>query len=299
MSLTHPTDRPAPTSRGDFATIGATHLDVTNRQRSLAFWRDLIGLQVRAEDADTVSLGTPEQTLLVLHPMAIVAAHPGHAGLYHVAIHPPNEAAFAVLLGRLLDRLVPISPSDHTFSKAIYLSDPDRLGVELTLETPERGTDVSVGPGGPSILDATGRRLTLAEPLDLDEILAHLPDTDVESPLPTGTTIGHVHLRVSQLEPAQCFYQDQLGLLEHFGIPGVVSNLHTGGAFPHRLAINTFNGTGLTPAPSGMARLRSYTIRYANPERLGKVLQGLPDATEHPDGALVTDPSGNAIILTS
>ena len=171
------------TPHGDFASIGPVHLDVTDRQRSLAFWRDLIGLQVRSESPESVSLGTSERTLLVLDPVATTVAHPGYTGLYHVAIHPPDEAAFAVLLGRLIEGHVPISPSDHTFSKAVYLSAPD-------------------------------------------------------------------------------------------------------------------NGTRLPPAPPGMARPRSYTIHYADPERLATVLRGIRGATQHPDGTLVRDPSGNTIILT-
>ena len=242
---------------------------------------------MREESSGSLLLGTAHETLLVLHPVATVPAQPRYTGLYHVAIHLPNEEQFAIILARLIDRHAPARPTDHTFSKAIYLSDPDGLGVELTLETPERGTEVSVGPDGPSILDATGRHLSLAEPLNVSELLAQLPTGALDTPLPPGTAIGHMHLQVSQLEPARRFYQEQLGFIEHFGLPTLVSNLHTGGAFPHRLAINTFNGTGLTSAPTGMARLRSYTIRYRDPERLQDVLHGLPQTAEHPDGQLV------------
>lgn len=292
-------ESPVASSATDFAVHGPVHLDVTDRDRSLAFWRDRIGLEVGDESSTSITLGTAQETLLVLHPVATAAAQPHHAGLYHVAIHLPNEAQFAIVLARLIDRRVPIRPTDHTMSKAIYLSDPDGLGVELTLETPERGTDVSVGSEGPSILDVTGQRLSLAEPLNVGELLAHLPAGGIDSPLPPGTKIGHIHLQVSQLETARRFYQKQLGFLEHFGLPALVSNLHAGGAFPHRLAINTFNGAGLTQAPLGMARLRSYTIRYDTPQRLQAVLRGLPEAADHPEGRLVHDPSGNAIVLTA
>jgi catechol 2,3-dioxygenase len=131
------------------------------------------------------------------------------------------------------------------------------------------------------------------------ETLAHLPDTSIHQPLPPGTKIGHLHLQVSALEPARRFYQEQLGFLEHFGLPGLVSNLRTGGAFPHRLAINTFNGTGLPQAPPEMARLRSYTIHYNTRRWLQEVLRRLPEAAETPDGQRHQDPSGNAIALTA
>jgi len=299
VSLTGVAGRPVASPGHDAATIGVVHLDVTDRDRSLAFWSDLIGLEVHNETSTSITVGTPEEPLLVLHPGATVAARPGHAGLYHVGIHLPDETQFAVVLARLIDRRIPISPVDHTMSKAIYLSDPDRLGLELALETPGRGTDVTVGPEGPPILDVTGRRRSLAEPLDVDEILDHLPTSGSRSTLPTGTTLGHLHLQVGHLHAARGFYQERLGFLEHFGRPGRVSNLHTGGAFPHRLALNTFNGAGLSPAPAGMARLRSYAIRYDTPQRLNDVIQGLTEVREHPEGHLVHDPSGIPIVLTT
>jgi catechol 2,3-dioxygenase len=288
-----------PAVGADFATIGVVHLDVTDLERSLRFWRDDIGLRVRDEDGPATALGTGRDTLLVLHPTASVPAHPAYAGLYHVALHLPDEAQFAVILRRLIDRRVPARPTDHTMSKAIYLADPDGLGLELTLETPQRGLDVTVGPAGPSIRDARGRRRSLAEPLDLDEVLAHLPAGPIPGALADGTTVGHVHLQVSAVEPARRFYRERLGFLEHFGVPGLISNLHTGGAFPHRLAVNAFSGRGLRPAPDGMARLRRYEIRYADPRRLEDVLRGLPDAVEQPGGWLVRDPSDTAIVLSA
>jgi catechol 2,3-dioxygenase len=292
------TSLPHPRVAG-FATLGPVHLDVTDRDRSAAFWRDDLGLHVREGGPASIGLGTADETLVVLHPVATRSANPAHAGLYHVALHLPDDARFALLLARLIDRGVPIRPTDHTFSKAVYLWDPDGLGVELTLETPERGTDVTVGSGGPWIFDAGGRRRSLAEPLDLAEVLAHLPDGDRDDPMGAGTTIGHVHLQVTELEPARRFYQERLGLLEHFGVPGLVSNLHAGGSFPHRLAINTFNSSGMPPAPAGMARLRRYAIRFDTHQRLQDVLGTLPEADEQPGGWLVHDPSGTAVLLSA
>ena len=78
MSSTTRTHDHAPANReAELATFGAVHLDVTDLDRSLGFWHDLIGLQLHRRDRGEASLGTDEDTLLVLHAGA---TSPGHVG---------------------------------------------------------------------------------------------------------------------------------------------------------------------------------------------------------------------------
>ncbi|HWT92657.1 MAG TPA: VOC family protein [Solirubrobacteraceae bacterium] len=282
----------------ELATFGAVHLDVTDAARSLAFWRDLVGLQDLGQDVDGgLRLGTEEQTLLVLHPGAISPARRGHAGLYHLAIHLPTEAEFARVLARLFAHRTFMSPTDHVFSKAIYLDDPDHLGLEFTLETPERLRSMRITPRGPEVIDASGRRRSGRDPLDVQEVLGHLPDSDIERPLPAGTKIGHMHLHVGEIRASHAFYRDALGFIDanDFG-SGV--DLHAGGSFKHRMALNTWQGVGVSQPPAGTAGLRHFTIRFDTPERLAAALERVEGATPHGDGHLVRDPAGNAMILT-
>ena len=93
----------------------------------------------------------------MLHPGATRGPLRGHAGLYHVAIHLPNEEEFARVLARLAAARVPQAPTDHVFSKATYLSDPDGIQLELTLETPERMSEIEIGPASLVIRDSDGR----------------------------------------------------------------------------------------------------------------------------------------------
>jgi catechol 2,3-dioxygenase len=294
MNQTAPTQAP----RADFATFGAVHLDVTDADQSLAFWRDRVGLQLRAEENGALHLGTDNETLLVLHPGATSPARRGHAGLYHLAIHLPDEGEFARVLARLFERRTFMSPTDHVFSKAIYLDDPDGLGLEFTLETPERLRSIRITPTGPEVIDASGQRRSGRDPLDVREVLSHLPDSDLDRPLPAGTTIGHMHLHVGDIGPNHRFYESGLGfiLANDFG-SGV--DFHANGRFKHRMAINVWQGLGVTQPPAGTAGLRHFTIRFDTPERLKAVLGRIDGATPHPDGHLVHDPAGNAMILTS
>ena len=100
----------------DFATLGPVHLDVVDGDRSLAFWRDVVGLRLRSRADATLELGTDEETLLVLHPGATGRVRRGFRGLYHVAIHLPDEPEFARVLARLLARRYRIAPTDHVMS---------------------------------------------------------------------------------------------------------------------------------------------------------------------------------------
>jgi catechol 2,3-dioxygenase len=289
----------APTTGTDFVTFGAVHLDVTDLGRSLGFWRDLVGLRARGEGEDgSVGLGTDERTLLVLHPGATSPARRGYAGLYHLAIHLPDEAEFARVLARLFERRTMMSPTDHVMSKAIYLDDPDGLGLEFTLETPDRVLSMTMTPMGPEIIDADGRRRSGRDPLDVREVLSHLPDREWERPLPAGTTIGHMHLHVGDVRAGQRFYRDQLGFRDanDFG-SGI--DFHADGRFKHRMAINVWQGQGVVQPPAGTAGLRHFVLRYDSAERLQTALARVDAATPHPEGHLVRDPSGNTLVLTS
>jgi catechol 2,3-dioxygenase len=166
-----------------------------------------------------------------------------------------------------------MSPTDHVFSKAIYLDDPDGIGLEFTLETPERLRSVRMTPQGPEVIDSSGRKRSGRDPLDVQEVLATLPDSDIDRPLPVGTKIGHVHLHVGDIDAGHRFYENDLGFI---------------------LA----NDFGAVQPPAGTAGLRYFVIRYDSAERLQAALERVDGAQPHADGHLVRDPAGNAMVLT-
>ncbi|HEY8588659.1 MAG TPA: VOC family protein [Naasia sp.] len=298
MTPTRDQRPPAPETGRELINFGPVHLDVRDTEQALVFWRALIGLQVRGEDDGALSLGTDERTLLVLHPGAASRVRRGYAGLYHLAIHLPNEPEFARVLGRLLAARVPMSPTDHVMSKAIYLDDPDGIGLELTLETPERLRSMRMTAYGPEVIDASGRRRSGRDPLDVREVLSTLVDEDLFRPLPTGTFIGHMHLHVGDIAASRRFYRDDLGFLDASDF-GTGVDFHANGRFKHRMAINTWQGVGVVQPPEGTAGLRHFTIRFDTPERLEAALARVGHAETHPGGHLVRDPAGNAMVLTS
>ena len=297
--MTNTTTKTQPAATNEIATFGAVHLDVHHVDEQVAFWRDVIGMNVRRQDKDVVELGTPTETLVTLHAGARTPFRKGFSGLYHLAVHAADDAEFARIAARLLQSGLPIAPTDHTMSKAIYLEDPDGMTVEITLETPERFPDWRVHFEGRSIyvVDDKGRKRSPTEPLDMREVLSHLPADDAGAKLRTGTKVGHVHLYVGDVPKAAAFYEG-LGFSRTTYYPQLaMADFGAGGAFKHRFATNGWMGPNAPQAPAGTAGLRHYTVRFADQARLDAALARHPEAVAREDGYLVSDPSGNKLVL--
>lgn len=123
-------------------TIGHVHLTVADLDRSLAFYRDLLGFEVTARYGDSavfLSAGGYHHHI-ALNTWAGRGAEPpprGHSGLYHAAILYPSRKELAKVLKRIFDAGYPlVGASDHGVSEAIYLEDPDKIGIELYADRP-------------------------------------------------------------------------------------------------------------------------------------------------------------------
>jgi catechol 2,3-dioxygenase len=122
--------------------IGHVHLEVADLERSLAFYSGVLGFQVTQRygpGAAFLSAGGYHHHLGLNTWESRGGAPPpaGSTGLYHVAIRYPTRAALADALGRLIAAGVTLDgASDHGVSEALYLSDPDRNGLELYWDRP-------------------------------------------------------------------------------------------------------------------------------------------------------------------
>lgn len=256
--------RPTPveSTASDALLYGAVHLDVTDLERSLLFWRDLIGLTELARLGDgAASLGVDDAELVVLHAGATRPVQRGYSALYHLAIHMTSEAEFARLLGRLFAARYPNAPTDHITHWATYLDDPDGINVEIAFETIDRVGEIDIIGGRPLIIDSEGKRHDMTEPLGLEEVFSHKSDDEIARPMPAGTRIGHVHLYVGDLAAARGFYE-QVGFTRHMDADGIgFADLSLGGSFPHRIAVNIWQGAGAPQAPDGTAGMRHFELK--------------------------------------
>lgn len=148
--------------------IGHIHLTVSDLDRALAFYRDVLGFEVTTtygRDAVFLSAGGYHHHigLNTWAGRGAPAPAPGTTGLYHFAILFPDRKALAGALRRVLDAGVPLEgAADHGVSEAIYLRDPDGNGVELYRDRPE-----SEWPKGPD-----GKIAMYTRALDLERLLA-------------------------------------------------------------------------------------------------------------------------------
>jgi catechol 2,3-dioxygenase len=281
--------------------LGPVHIAVTDAERALSVWRDLVGLTVLGRDAEEISLGAGDRTLIVLHPGAKRAVVANTAGLYHVAIHVPTRKDLATAVARLFAKRFRNSPTDHLVTETTYLWDLDGNGIELTFETPERGKLVSDGDQFYGI-DTAGRRHSGREAVDLDSLLGELKENEpLDVPLPAGTRIGHVHVHVADLDAAMRFYGEVIGfrplmLNRRFRMGDVTLDYP-----PHIVAFNTWAGEGARQPPPDSAGLRWFTIELPDAGTLAGVKERLARAaapTSVVDGGIeTTDPSGNRVRL--
>src|SRR5437660_9689266 len=133
----------APATIDPGVDIGHVHLKVADIERSLAFYRDVLGFEVQQQYGDQaafISAGGYHHHigLNTWESKGGSPPPPGTTGLYHVAILYPTRAALADALRRLVKAGIPLEgASDHGVSEALYLRDPDGNGVELYGDWPK------------------------------------------------------------------------------------------------------------------------------------------------------------------
>jgi catechol 2,3-dioxygenase len=123
--------------------IGHVHLKVSDLDRAIAFYRDVLGFELQqrmGDDAAFLSAGGYHHHigLNTWESRGGSPPEPGTTGLYHFAIRYPTREALAKALKRVLDAGVQLNgASDHGVSEALYLRDPDGIGIELYYDRPE------------------------------------------------------------------------------------------------------------------------------------------------------------------
>jgi catechol 2,3-dioxygenase len=286
--------------------LGPVHLAVTDPTRARTFWTQVIALtELESSTSNAIRLGAGNQELVVLYPNSNGTVEPHRTGLYHLAIHLPNRKEFARAVARLLAMRYPNSPTDHTVTETTYLSDPDGNGIELTLETPERGQMVWLPSGQPSVQTSDGRIVGPVERLDLEPVMAALePTDDLRQPMPAGTRIGHIHLHVRDVLEGARFYRDLIGfrVLMDVRAMGMIDFGLEVASTPHTLAINAWHGPQAASPTAGSAGLRFFTVHVpsADLKALEARLQNANWVFETlEDGLQVLDPSGNALRVLS
>ena len=239
-----------PTFRLPAATrLGRVRLQVTNLERSLAFYTAVLGFRVIAQRDGVAGLGAHGDDRVILE-LSAGATTPvpraGRQGLFHFAILLPDRAALGRFFVHLADIGARAGASDHLVSEAIYLNDPDGLGIEVYADRPRESWQ------------HVDRELTMSTiALDARSVAAAAAGVPWTG-MPAGTTMGHLHLHVGSLDDARAFYHDALGFdLVVWSYPGAL--FFSAGGYHHHLGTNTW-AAGQPSAADDEARLIDWEI---------------------------------------
>jgi catechol 2,3-dioxygenase len=271
---------------------GRVRLQVSDLARSLEYYRETIGLHVCAGSNGFAALGDADLgTLVELHENRGAARVPRHGllGLYHFAILVPDRSALGRFLVHLASRRVPIASADHAVSEALYLWDPDGLGIEVYADRPRS-----------TWRHRKGELYMTTEPLDTSAVIA-AAQGERWTGMPSGTRMGHVLLHVGGLAEAEAFYHVGLGFDRTvWSYPGAL--FLSAGGYHHHLGTNVW-AAGARPAGPEDARLIDWELALPSATDVDEAVASLGRAghaarRDGPD-ALVSDPWGTTLRLTT
>ena len=237
--------------------MGAVTLDVADLDAMTRYYTEGVLLEVLETAPGQVTVGRDGVPSLVLrHSAALRHAPRSAAGLYHTAVLFDSRAALAAAVYAVATRY-PRSftgSSDHIVSQAFYFDDPEGNGVELYWDRPRSGWQWD---------GATVRMGSL--PLDPNAFLQeHL---DEHARLGGAAEVGHVHLKVGDIETARGFYVDVLGF-ETTARFGDQALFVSAGGYHHHVGMNTWESRGAGPRTPALG-LGQVSLRLPDRDALG------------------------------
>lgn len=244
--------------------LGTVTLEVGDLDALLRFYTEGVGLDVLDAGPDSATLGRAGLPVLVLRSArGLGRAADGAAGLFHTAVVFDTRAALAGAVASVARRYPGAftGSSDHLVSLAFYFDDPEGNGVELYWDRPRtawRWRD---------------DRVEMAtEWLDPNAFLReHLSDDAGAG----GARLGHVHLKVGDLDTARRFYVDRVGF-------AVTASYGTGalfvsaGGYHHHVGMNTWRNTGAGPRTPALG-LGQVSVLLPDADDLGALRERLHD----------------------
>jgi len=271
--------------------LGSVRLQVADLDRSLAFYQGVLGMRVIRRTADSAHLGPhgEDREIVHLHQLRSARAVPrrGLLGLYHFAILLPDRASLGRFVAHLTELGVYAGMSDHFVSEAIYLTDPDGLGIEVYADRPRDAWRYDE------------RQLFMTtKTLDVDDLVRSAGGKRWDG-MPAGTVLGHVHLYVGDIDKAEAFYHDALGFDKVvWSYPGAL--FMSAGGYHHHLGTNTW-AKGAPPATNADARLLEWEIIVPTKKDADAAAKSVTaagyDAKNENGEWLLTDPWGTSLRL--
>jgi catechol 2,3-dioxygenase len=272
-------------SNKDVTKVSRVVLKVSDLKRSIKFYKEVVGLEVRKKEKNLAYLSPDgiRDLVILKQPDNPKHAQLGSTGLFHIALLLPRRENLADLWLHLQQHGRWLSgASDHSVSEAVYLEDPDGNGIEIYADR----EGVPVKKMG-------------TERLQVEDLLQHATETSWRG-MPKETVMGHIHLEVRDVSEAVEFYRDCLGFELTAEMGGSAAFMSTGG-YHHHIGLNSWNSLGGDAPPENAIGLDRALISVPAQEtlntikkRLGKIVSS---KQEQQEPLVIKDPSGNTLQL--
>ncbi|MEV8338213.1 VOC family protein [Leucobacter sp. NPDC077196] len=271
----------------DGTSMGAVELHVHELPAVRDYYADAVGLRVLEESEAGAVLGFDEPLIrLTVNEEGEDGSTLAEPGLYHSAILYPDRQALAAAILNLANTAPHTfqGSADHAVSEAFYFLDPEGNGLELYADRPasewvwERG-EVQLG----------------SAELDPNAFIAeHLGDGAAAD----GATVGHVHLKVGDLEQAEEFYAGALGFAVTARADGAL--FYAADGYHHHVATNTWQSEG-AESRTNATGLAGFTVAVPGAGAIDDIETRLADggytSERSESGITAWDPWGNAVRL--
>lgn len=254
--------------------IGHVTLVVRDLPAVGAFYESVLGLERIGGDTAEARYGVDGKVLVILkaEPEARKSSR-AEAGLFHTAFLLPDRADLGAWLNHAAEKGIRLDgASDHLVSEAVYLHDPEGNGIEIYRDRAREDWPRK-----------DGMIAMVTDPLDLADVMAQ-----ARGPwrgAPKGSVIGHVHLQVGALDPAEPFYAETLGADVMARYPG--ANFHGWGGYHHHLATNIWNSRGAKERHQPVTGLAEVGLK-ADAEPLAAFREAYGDSVADPWGTRFT-----------
>jgi catechol 2,3-dioxygenase len=278
---------------GSELKVGPVCLRTKNLDTMLCFYERDFGLNVVQSDEGYTALaaGSTAEPVIILHHEEKASNPPPNAtGLYHYALLVPDRKSLAAAYLTLGNKgIVFDGYADHQVSEALYLSDPEGNGIEIYRDRPR--SEWKFDEGGVDMA---------TQPLDLDSLIKELPfEPEGQSKaIADGTKVGHVHLKVSDLQNSLTFYRDALGfeLMRYWGSAAFLS----AGRYHHHIGMNTWESLGGPPARKAWTGLEYFVFTVAETdvnELSSKLAGNYAVERTSPKQLYVSDPDETSLLF--
>lgn len=285
--------------------VGSPVLRVRDIDKIVMFYETKLGLQVKRRHQDDygnavyelgfVHIDYPEDSLLQLHhdPNAKNAS-PHSAGLFHFAILVPNRESLASTYLALKNSGVYYDGfADHLVSESLYLRDPENNGIEIYRDRPARDWP----------RDSEGNIMMDTLPLNLQSIVAEMDRLESKNPVafPIGARIGHMHLKVTNLERSIKFYHKILGFDITVDWRSMGAAFLSAGGYHHHVGMNTWHSMNGKVHSNDVLGLENFTITVPDISSFNRIRDLLLQKEQKSYGnqLMVSDPDGIQIVIRS